>query len=51
MSSQEEKLNQDINELQRFVHDTRRQAIYSQGNLTYYQTRLYCNSSDQQLSR
>ena len=51
MSSQEEKLNKDINELQRFVHDTRRQAIYSQGNRTYYRTTLYCNSSTQQLSR
>lgn len=32
MSISEKKLIQDINELQRFVHDTRRQAIYSQGN-------------------
>lgn len=56
MSSQEEKLNQDINELQRFVHDTRRQAIYSQGN-RYYRTEnlnQYYNmltASSQQLSR
>lgn len=50
MSRQEEKLNKDINELQRFVHDTRRQALFSQGNLTYYQTRPYCNSPYQQLS-
>ena len=32
MSISEKKLIQDINELQRFVHDTRKQAIYSQGN-------------------
>lgn len=32
MSISEKKLNQDINELQRFVHDTRKQAIYSQSN-------------------
>lgn len=50
MSSQEQQLNQ-INELQKFVHDTRRQAIYSQGNRTYYRTTLYCNSSTQQISR
>ncbi len=50
MSSQEEKLNKDINELQRFVHDTRRQSIYSQGNRSY-RTTLYCNPSTQQLSR
>jgi predicted DNA-binding protein YlxM (UPF0122 family) len=34
MSISEKKLNQDINELQKFVHDTRKQAIYSQGNRT-----------------
>ena len=50
MSSQEQQLKQNINELQRFVHDTRRQAIYSQGNRSY-RTTLYCNSSTQQLSR
>ncbi len=32
MSISEKKLNQDINELQRFVHDTRKQSIYSQSN-------------------
>ena len=57
MSSQEEKLNPDINELQRFVHDTRRQAIYSQGNRSYRTRNLnqYYNilatASTQQLSR
>jgi hypothetical protein len=57
MSSQEQKLNNNINELQRFVHDTRRQAIYSQGNRPYYRTETldqYCNlleSSIKQLSR
>lgn len=55
MSSQEEKLNKDINELQRFVHDTRRQAIYSQGNRTrLFTLSNYSNllaQSTQQLSR
>jgi hypothetical protein len=56
MSSQEEQLNKDINELQQFVHDTRRQSIYSQGN-RYYRTETinqYYNiltASTQQLSR
>ena len=56
MSSQEQQLKQNINELQRFVHDTRRQAIYSQGN-PYYRTETIAqyynilNSSTQQLSR
>ena len=35
MSSQEQQLNQNITELQQFVHDTRRQSIYSQGNRNY----------------
>jgi hypothetical protein len=34
MSISEKKLNQDINELQKFVHDTRKQALYSQSNRT-----------------
>ena len=38
MSRLEKKLNNDINELQKFVHDTRRQAIFSQGNRTRQQT-------------
>jgi len=46
MSRLEKKLNNDINELQRFVHDTRRQSIFSQGNRT-----MYRNPSTQQLSR
>ena len=55
MSSQEKQLKQ-INELQRFVHDTRRQAIYSQGNQSYRTENLnqYYNmlvASSQQLSR
>ena len=55
MSSQEQQLNQ-INELQRFVHDTRRQAIYSQGNRNYRPETIaqyynILNSSTQQLSR
>ena len=55
MSSQEQQLNQ-INELQRFVHDTRRQAIYSQGNRSYRTEKLnqyytILNASTQQLSR
>jgi len=55
MSSQEKQLKQ-INELQRFVHDTRRQAIYSQGNPSYQTENLnqYYNmltASSQQLSR
>jgi len=56
MSSQEQQLNQNINELQRFVHDTRRQAIYSQGNRYYRKETLnqyytILNASSQQLSR
>lgn len=52
MSISEKKLNQDINELQKFVHDTRKQALYSQSNrttttLTNYQNLLV---SIQQLS-
>jgi hypothetical protein len=55
MSSQEKQLNQ-INELQKFVHDTRRQAIYSQGNSNYQTKSLnqyytILNASTQQLSR
>lgn len=59
MSSQEQQLNQNITELQQFVHDTRRQAIYSQGNRNYRphspetiaQYYNILNSSTQQLSR
>ncbi len=57
MSSQEQKLNKNINELQKFVHDTRKQSIYSQGNRPYYRKEnlnQYCNlleSSIKQLSR
>lgn len=56
MSSQEEQLNKDINELQQFVHDTRRQSIYSQGNRNYRTETInqYYNiltTSTQQLSR
>jgi len=52
MSRLEKKLNNDINELQRFVHDTRRQAIFSQGNRTRQQTfSTYYNLLNQQLSR
>jgi uncharacterized protein YlxW (UPF0749 family) len=56
MSSQEQQLNQNINELQQFVHDTRRQSIYSQGNRNYRTETLsqyynILNASTQQLSR
>ena len=53
MSISEKKLNQDINELQRFVHDTRKQSIYSQGNRTNFNFSNYENMlvSFQQVSR
>jgi len=56
MSSQEQQLNQNITELQQFVHDTRRQVIYSQGNRNYRPETIaqyynILNSSTQQLSR
>jgi hypothetical protein len=55
MSSQEQQLNQDISELKKFVHDTRRQANNPQGNnyrketLGQYYNLL--NTSTQQLSQ
>lgn len=56
MSSQEQQLNQNINELQQFVHNTRRQVTYSQGNPNYPKETIsqyynILNSSTQQLSR
>jgi hypothetical protein len=43
MSIPEKKLNQDINELQRFVHDTRKQSIYSQSNRSNFSFANYEN--------
>ena len=45
MSILEEKLNQDINELQKFVHNNRRQAIYSQSTMKRREQPLsyYCS--------
>jgi len=52
MSISEKELNRDINELQKFVHDTRKQAIYSQSNRTKMTFSTYENFliSFQQLS-
>lgn len=52
MSMSEKKLNQDINELQKFIHDTRKQALYSQSNRTKTTFSTYENYliSFQQLS-
>jgi hypothetical protein len=43
MSISEKKLNKEINELQRFVHDTRKQSIYSQGNRSNFSFANYEN--------
>lgn len=53
MSSEEHQLNQDINELQRFVHNTRRQVTYSQSNLRETLGQYYniLNASTQQLAQ
>jgi hypothetical protein len=50
MSSQEQQLNQNISELKRFVHDTRRQGNnYRKETLGQYYNIL--NTSTQQLSQ